>query len=283
MSSWSRGSGVIDIVPKGRVIVNRDGRLVSTMMGGGVGNRISQILAGLGYAERTGRQFVFYEQHMTHNPHTPAEPTKRFLLSLFPHVKVLRGGPVSWRLLQEEQGFDDVSGAVSVVLSGYYQEERYYPSRLREWFSIPKPPTVRFSGGGIPFERTWFVHFRFGDYVTTDFNVDLRKYYKAAIASVLEEQRNAFFLLFSDEPTKIPYEEIGLSGFSGEKMSVVPYNIGIWESLWQMSRCWGGVTANSSFSWSAAFAVKGSVYMPTVWKTTMGFHKDLPSWVRTVD
>jgi hypothetical protein len=256
------------------------------MMNGGIGNRISQVLAGLAYAERFGRQFVFYESHMAHNSHTPAEPTKRFLLALFPKIRVLRVPGVAWRELKaEEEGFKDISGS-AVLLNGYFQDEKYYPDGLREWFRIPKPTAIRFSGEFIPFERTWFIHFRFGDYITTEFNVDLRKYYKTAIETVLAERPDAFFLLFSDEPSKIPYDDIGLNSYErrgGELYGVCPFNIGIWETLWQMSRCWGGICANSSFSWSAAFTIKGPVYMPRIWKTTKGFQKELPSWVRLID
>jgi hypothetical protein len=243
------------------------------MQGGGVGNRISQIWAGIGYAQRTGREFVFFEQHMTHNTHTPIAATNKFLIALFPNVRVFRGS-VRWTRLAEEEGLElPLEPTGHILLDGYFQAEIYYPTGLKGSFTIPKPPVQRWSCDVDA--HTYFVHFRFGDYVATDFNVDLNAYYTMAIASIQSTDPEAKFLLFSDEPTKIPASITGM-----ERAIVAPFNIGIWETLWQMGRCHGGICANSSFSWTAAWAVKGPVYMPRVWKNVKDHVKVLPAWAQ---
>jgi hypothetical protein len=100
----------------------------------------------------------------------------------------------------------------------------------------------------------------------------LSEYYKTSIKCIQANDPDATFVLFSDEPSKIP-----LTITAMEKTVIAPL-IGTWETLWQMSRFNGGICANSSFSWTAAWALRGPVYMPQKWKKIEGFVKALPSW-----
>ena len=60
---------------------------------------------------------------------------------------------------------------------------------------------------------------------------------------------------------------------------VVPV-LGMWETFWLMSQCYGGICANSTFSSTAAWALKGPVYMPRQWKTgaAAAVPMQLPDW-----
>lgn len=267
MSSWNRG-GVIDIVPRARIQVERSRALVSAEMRGGLGNRIFEVMAGLGYAERTGKQFVFYEEHITHNPHADPRSTKELLLALFPFIKVYRG-KLNWKKHVEEHDkhyfynpIPDMSG--SVVLHGYFQNVGYFAEGAREKFIVPRSKETRFDSSGVDWAHTYFVHFRFGDYVGSDFELDLSEYYKTAVGLVMTMDPEATFLLFSDQPSKINFDRVGLSGL---RYIVVPVKVGMWETLWLMSRCRGAICANSSFSWFGAFAVRGDgpIFMPARW------------------
>ena len=268
MSSWQQGSGQIDIVPRNRIQTGRPGRLVSVHMGGGIGNRLFQIMAGLGYAERTGRQFVFYEEHMTHNPHTKPRATKELLLALFPRVKVHRER-MRWNQYVEEKGahyecntIPDMSG--SVVLHGYFQNIGYFPVGVRESWTVPRPKECHYDCSGLDFAHTYFIHFRLGDYVDSEFDMDKRPYYTEAVRRIRVADPAATFLVFSDQPSKL---ELGQYGLMTEDVRLVPASIGIWESLYLMSRCTGAICANSSFSWFGAFGIRGTgpIFMPAVW------------------
>jgi Glycosyl transferase family 11 len=285
MSSWNQG-GVVDTVPRNRVLFERPGRLVSVHMGGGLGNRLFQIMAGLGYAERMGRQFVFHEENMTHNPHTNAKATKQLLLALFPKVKVYRG-PVRWTEYKEATGaqydytiIPDVSG--SVLLRGYFQREDYFPAAARENFKVPRPSECRYDCTGIDFGHAYFVHFRRGDYVNSTLDVDLKDYYAGAVREIRERDAAAVFLVFSDQPAELgPLTEYGLC--AGD-VRVIPVFIGIWETLYLMSRCTGAICANSTFSWFGAYGIRGDgpVYMPTTWSKIQSGNPN-PAWTKALD
>ena len=273
MASWANRMSLADTVPKRRVLIQREGgrNLATVQQTGGVGNRIYQIWAGLAFAERTGREFVFVEQRMDHNSHTPAKATKDFILALFPAVRVFRGR-AAWRLVRE--GIDE-SMSGDVVLEGFFQLAA--GGGPRGSLVVPRPIMQRFNTDGIDFKRTYFVHFRFGDYIVTEYNVDLRAYYRAAIAAVLVADPAAAFLVFSDEPGKIVVADVGLAG---RDYKIAPVGIGIWETLWQMSRCCGGICANSTFSAAISWALPATapVYMPTTWRLGTGYCLERPAW-----
>jgi len=241
------------------------------MLGGGVGNRILQIWAGIAYAKETGREFVFYEPHMTHNPHTKVSETRAFIFALFPSVRLHRGY-VKWQL---KVAADDHPER-NVVMSGFFNS-RFDGCGGKGMLVVPRPPTATAAALG-DLSRTYFIHFRFGDYVGTDFEVDLSNYYMIAVASVLAEDPTATFTLFSDEPSKIDAKSVGLTE---DQYTTVPDGLGMWETFWLMSRCYGAICANSTFSTCAAWAVPGPVYMPRTWK--VGYVEPLlPAWVNAV-
>jgi len=280
MASWTARGAVIDTVPRRRVFIERgDKNLVTVLQTGGVGNRIYQIWAGQAFAERTGREFVFVEQKMTHNSHTTPRATKDFLLALFPTVRVFRGRTV-WRHIGENEVASSAGGG-DVILEGFFQSA--YGGMKRGSLKIPRPITdLRFSTIGIDFYHAYFVHFRFGDYVVTEYNVDLTTYYKTALTAVVAADPEATFLLFSDEPSKIP---LGL--FESYRYTPVPFSIGIWETLWLMSRCCGGITANSTFSAVVAWALpeRAVIYMPSLWRQESVAHGpclEKPAWVTVI-
>ena len=66
------------------------------------------------------------------------------------------------------------------------------------------------------------------------------------------------------------------------KMAMMPV-VDIWETLWLMSRCNGGICANSTFSWIGGYASKGTgpFYLPNVWKRD-GSARGLATWAITL-
>ena len=101
-------------------------------------------------------------------------------------------------------------------------------------------------------------------YVDSEFDMDKRPYYTEAVRRIRTADPAATFLVFSDQPSKL---ELGQYGLMTEDVRLVPASIGIWESLYLMSRCTGAICANSSFSWFGAFGIRGTgpIFMPAVW------------------
>ena len=281
MSSWTRLASS-DNVPKNRVIVMAPKPIVSAVLRSGLGNRFFQILAGLGYAERTGKQFVFFEKQMLDNFHTGPKMTKDILMSTFPQIKIYRGH-VNWNQYHEDperfyDGIDIPAIDGSVLLHGYFQNEANFPQNYRELFKIPKPPTeiTRFNDAEIDWKNTFFIHIRKGDYIDSEYDIDLTTYYKSAISAIQERFPECLFLIFSDQPDKVTIDGLTNS-------IIVPANIGTWETLYLMSRCVGAICANSTFSWFGAYGIRGDgpVYMPSVWKKGM-ISNPVPKWAVTL-
>jgi len=269
MSSWKRASASAgDSLPRGRIL-NTGGPFVSVILRGGLGNRCFQILCGLGYAERYGKQFVLAEAHIMSNAHTKKDITQNILFALFPDVKVYRG-QVNWTVLKEPEFgtgvvLKDIKG--SVLLDGYFQNEAYFPTGARAKFIVPKPEKLVFDVSGLDFSKICFVHFRYGDYLSSDYAFDMTNYYKTCAESCSSDVR---FLVFSDQPHLINLEKHGLD--AGRSV-IVPNTVGPWETLYLMSLCAGAICPNSTFSWFGAFAMRGSgqVFMPNIWHKVLEY------------
>ena len=283
MSSWIRGRGkgrvssTPDLAPRDRVLIGVQDNLVSAQMSGGFGNRIFQILAGLGYAERTGKQFVFFEEHITNNPHTPPVKMRTMLYAWFPQVTIYRG-KVSWiDYVDTGLPIPDMSG--SVAIRGNFQNDAFFSPTARETFKIPTPPQRILNVDSIDFTHSYFIHFRLGDYVGSDWDVDLTTYYPDAARRILLQDPLATFLVFTEEPDKVDMKKFK---FPTMKMAMMPV-VDIWETLWLMSRCNGGICANSTFSWIAGYASRGNgpFYLPNVWKRD-GSARGLATWATTL-
>ena len=276
MSSWISKR---DPIPQSKIIVSSSKPLVTCNLRSGLGNRLFQILAGLGYAERTGKQFVLCEKYMSDNFHTKALLTIQILMAIFPNIKIYRGCPKQWNHYYEDplrfyEG--DLVGNMDgdVMLHGYFQNEAHFPSNIRSQFHIPKPAICNFDCNEINFEITYFVHFRLGDYVDSDYDLPLNTYYREAIHRIKDKIPESKFLIFSDQPHKLDIVQYGLTN-----EYILVNNIGVWETLYLMSLCKGAVCANSTFSWFGAFAIhnSGDIFMPSKWKKGIDSSPN-PSW-----
>lgn len=138
----------------------------------------------------------------------------------------------------------------------------YFPADCRAKFKVPYPgpgPVLDELIQTNNFEKTYFIHFRLGDYVDTVYDIDLADYYRACISSLPATSK---FLIFSDQPDKLSAAFLNLT--AGH--TIVPKTIGVWETLYLMSLCAGGICANSTFSWFGGFYSNGGpVFMPSVW------------------
>lgn len=280
MSSWNRNV-VIDNVPRNRIMTTCIKPLVSVVLRSGLGNRLFQILAGLGYAERNGKQFVLCENQIMENFHSGPKLTKELLLAIFSQVKVYRGH-VNWNHHYEDKsGFykDDSVPMIdgSVLLHGFFQNSCHFPVDYRKHFRIPKPEICKFDRSQIIWANTYFIHFRKGDYIDSEYDVVSETYYKTAIDNITNLEKH--FLIFSDQPDKVEISSWNIL------YTIVPTNVGVWESLYLMSLCKGAICANSTFSWFGAYAQQEEehkVFMPKKWRKGFGIHP-VPLWATSIE
>lgn len=243
---------------------------VSVKLSGGFGNQLFQIAAMLGYAERTGRTPVFFEP-----PPIPKEHARSAfrIRDMFPDIPLLKHA-VSWEILKEAsedvftyKSLPNVVGE-HVLLEGYFQCPAYGPKQRR----LPLPPAPKQLHPALiplPWHDTFFLHVRRGDYLSP-YNrhhcVDLLEYYRTCL-----KRMNPAWTCFvvSDD---IAWCKQNLKDLWKGPIEWCPEECTDEETFfWLTAAERGGICANSTFSWWAAYfqqkrdGVPGSIFMPTPW------------------
>lgn len=255
---------------------------VTTVLMGGLANRIFQIFAAQKYAQLTGRTFVLCDRFMNENEHEDKATTDHAIKELFGTLPVNNDPSTKWVSVREESyawftyQFDSLpkyQGA-NVVLEGYWQNPNYIPGNHA---SLPLTP--------IPMPYA-FIHFRFGDYIGSSHELPLQHYYRKSILRCIRQNPDIQFLVFTDDEVKAEeyIQNLGVQ---------IPYIISpvktALEVLKGMANCIGGICANSSLSYLGAWfqrRSRGNVYMPARWmngipdRQMASFY---PSWATVVD
>jgi len=233
----------------------------------GLGNRLFQVLAAIGEAERRQIEPVLFLPRMCHYEHGEFH----LLLKLLPHLRIIETVD-DWEEIKENP-----SGAIvfpsntrtnrPIVLSGFFQNSLNFPS-----FSNPLWPCLP------PFERQsqkqikpsfWAIHFRLGDYKILPHHQvpKLSQYY---CQMILKLPKHTTFILFSDSSEDLPK--------IGAEIQDLGYYVQIFESpnaletFQAFSSCAAGsICSNSTFAWWAAyFSYKGNgpgykAFFPDIW------------------
>ena len=219
---------------------------VTARLTGGIGNRLFQIGAMLGYAEKYGHTAVFVKSQMSENPHDPVD-----ICSLFKTIPLIDDiAGLTWEQYYlpaaDDFSFVNVPRLGNVVLHGCYQSELYFPSSGVTWDVtdvVARPNTV-------------FLHVRRGDYLhpaCAHHKVDLMTYYRNALSLY---GRECYVYVFSDDilwcKQNLPAELAGV--VAADKWIWDSGGGGVVESILRMASCEaGGICANSSFSWWGAY------------------------------
>lgn len=266
MSSWNR------ITPSLSTTRNKNS-YVSIVLQGDLGNRILQILAAQHFSEKTGRTFVLHERFIVPSDE---EETAKQLQSLFPSLTYYKEN-VQWNVIQEESFnayryqsdiFKRFPGQ-NVVLQGFFFNYRYFPRQLPS-FSEPRK------------YNTFFLHIPFDS--DPKLEINLTTYYKRCINDILKISDGTQFLVFSDNNENAE-ELIKIMDLRFKyTLSTSTDSLAV---LKEMSSCYGGVCANSSLAWLAAFFQKprGIIYMPDAWEKklpTNQLNEFFPEWVKVI-
>ena len=257
---------------------------VTVVLSGGLGNQFFKVAAMLGYAERHGHTPVFVKSMNLGNP---SHPGPYDAVELFPDIPVVES-LTDAKLLKEVSG-DALTYRVlpavdgDLVLDGYFQSDRYFPTS-------PLPPP-RLLSGGPRRPDTYFFHVRRGDYLSewhTHHNVPLQNYWQRCLF-LLPIHAGTRFLVCSDDlawcKAELPsllrrYMKADQWEFSEATTDA--------ETLSEMIGCLaGGVCANSTFSWWAAYWIQNKdkrVCMPATWGyPPMPLARDVwPTWATKV-
>lgn len=240
---------------------------------GGLANRIFIVMAVRGFAEKTNRTPVFVSTYIANNTHQSKESTTNELKEIFPDMEMK--DDLIWTEAKEEREFQytDILAdkSTNIVLHGYFQNERYFPST---------PPTLQ----KTLLPDTVFLHIRLGDYNGTRHDVGLTKYYVDCLTRL--KDKGVKFRVFSNDNTKaeeyIKSLNIPFTYTISDKTNAL-------DVLKEMASCSGAICSNSSLSWLGAFFQaenRGPVFMPSKWINDVpkeNFDTFYPSWATVIE
>ena len=254
--------------------VGPPGNFVSVILRNGLGNRIIQLLAAIGYAERYKKICVLSQALVTNGIKPHEKGLEGMLTRIFPNLPVINSIQ-QYTVLREqkEMNYSPLPRYESnVVLQGYFQDEKYFPSK-------PYIPVIRTAY----YENTFFIHIRAGDYLYPgSFGLNLVEYHKHCIANIDSSLGEAAkFIVFSNDNVYADnyMKQFGIKYTISNKVNPL-------ETLIEMANCAGGICANSTFSWLGAFfqrEPRGKIFMPSVWLKGRDCRGIYPTWARVIN
>ena len=219
---------------------------------GGLGNQLFQ-LAALTHVSRRTRRSPYIQSLANPSNHSKVS----YFDTIFQSFKHLHSYVrPSVRLTEPTLSYIDWSHLLrqypNPELNGYFQDWRYVDSDFVQKLTFPD---VSSKYPGI--ENGIFLHIRGGDYVGNAYHdIGLDAYYERAIA------------LFPDTRFFVVTNDVGYA-MSRPFMQGLKHTLVMepeLETLYLMSRCAGGICANSSFSWWGAFLnPTRKIVMPDRW------------------
>lgn len=231
--------------------------MLTVKLQGGLGNQLFQLATAEAISKKTHR--IFYLSSLS-SPKT-IHSNEEYFNSIFKKWSVfLKSNIYRPTVIQENSKMElecwdkRITKYNNVLLDGYFQsytniEPVYdqFVSRLVFNESIlSKYPNIH---------EYIFVHIRGGDYKNSKFHeLDLKNYYKNAFELFSGEK---FYIFTNDKE----YSKQFLHGLEYDYINESEI-----DSLYLMSKCKGGICANSSFSWWGAYLNKNrQLVMPSKW------------------
>ena len=243
-------------------------KLYLTLMGG-LANRIFQIYAGLGFAEKWNMDLYINAKIMYDNNHIKKDKSIEEIKQIFPSLNWVDSIDTKLDTVYDPEEFiyhDLPSPNKSVILHGIFQSEKYFPkNKVMLNFITPEPNILN----NIDYNNLYFIHFRFGDYNNSPrHKLNLNKYYKYCINELNKLNNSITYLIVSDNINEAKeYINTNLLENIGNKNIIYDNNSSRLNTLYYMSKCSGSICPNSTFSWIGSYLINGKkvVYVPKPW------------------
>tara|TARA_R110000851_G_scaffold48370_5_gene117009 strand:- start:350 stop:1114 length:765 start_codon:yes stop_codon:yes gene_type:complete len=234
--------------------------MITTYLQGGLGNYMFQIAAAHSLSLELGTTTLFSETNST----TVHRPLSTYKNNIFRKINFTYND-VEHPTVHQEVGFGygHIPRVNDMMLSGYFQTEKYFTNNCEEVRELFGPTTEQINYIGNKYgdlSNTCSIHVRRGDYITQPGNHPpcSPQYYQEAMVKMPEGTK---FLIFSDD---IPFcKEV----FTGESFIFVENEVD-YIDMYIMSLCTNNIIANSTFSWWGAWLNKNGnkvVIVPSVW------------------
>lgn len=220
----------------------------------GLGNRLFQVMAAAGLAERSQRRLVFFLPRMTKGEHG----CWKLFLDFFPDVPIVETAS-EWSVLEDVSGSSLPEGPI--VTHGFFQEVALFPDDFRPRLPLALRPQQM--------TNAWAIHFRIGDYkILPHHQMPLAAYYRQTIEANCS--KTSPLTLFSDSPEALPsiQKELQSLGWSQVTISAAKDER---ETIQEFCVCGGGsIGSNSTFSWWLAWFAhvekeKYRAFFPSPW------------------
>jgi hypothetical protein len=241
----------------------------------GLANRIFQIISAMGFAERWNMNLYISPNYINNNDHKPFEKSIEEIKQLFPNLKVLNKKydtsnffKIEKSIIQAYQYMFIKNPKQDTILYGQFENEKFFPKKHIELHLVePKDSIIK------GYDDLFFIHFRLGDYkdlIHKIFDVDLVNYYKYCVVQILKKYKNANFIVLSNdiEKAKDYIKDNLFHELINNKVIYDEHGTRL-DDLYYMSKCKGGICANSTFSWFGAYSIKKKnkdiIFMPNKW------------------
>ena len=220
-------------------------------------------MAGYGFAEKWDMEVYISDKHTKWN-HIPEEESIQQILSIFPNVKLLDKDYNSSTIVSN---FGDTKPTTDISIDNYFQDVKYFPKKYIH-LNLPTPPKSIIEH--INTEHLYFIHFRLGDYLSSPhLSFDLTKYYIECINRIKIIDSNATYIVISNEVDAAANRVNDNLPMLTKNNTIYDNNTSRIDSLYYMSKCKGGICANSTFSWMGAYCIehknKDLIFMPKQW------------------
>lgn len=248
-------------------------KIITTTIQGGLGNQLFIIFAALGTAQKQSKRFLITKQEST----PPRGTYWNELLSSFPLVQKI-DEEIEVEFKEKSHNFfqEIPNPDKNMIISGFFQSSKYFnhiSSEVRNLISLRKLDEILVDKKIKNLREKWgdkrliFVHVRRGDYLQlSHYHLNLPlEYYRQAFTYF--EPEDTVFIFFSEdlEYCKENFKDLKYTDFVSDKD---------YKELIIMSRLDGGVMANSSFSWWAAWLGDSEktkkIVCPTRWFASGG-------------
>lgn len=221
--------------------------MITVELKGGIGNQLFQ-LAFLDYISELNNISPFIDQSGPISAHSRSD----YFDTIFSNWKIYNHLPIGEVLYESNEYI--INKDIHTKINGYFQNYKYilptFISKLTFDSSIlSKYPDIH---------NSIFIHIRGGDYHHPRFShifyFDMDQYYQHAISMF----PNSTFVVFTNDIDYAKSKSF-LKNYSFIEENEI-------DSLFLMSKCAGGICANSSFSWWGAYLNQNrQIILPSKW------------------
>lgn len=253
---------------------------VYIVLQGGLGNQLFQLGTIIKIAEKFNKNFILNSNLIIPNYHqnNNISITLNKLISIMPNIKI-NNNELSKKdfhtyyenknncFIYDEHNLDNCFSIYNnVILHGYFINYKYISRDFYKLFNIvPNNKNLL----KMDFNNLYFIHIRLGDFLKHKlYFIDLIKYYNFCINSILNKNKDARFIICTNQYDDI-FKKYLISFPKNAKYIIQDKTNNDIDTLYIMKSCIGGICANSTLSFMGVILqnnsnnkTKENIYMP---------------------